>query len=169
MMEQVFIGFGSNQGDSESICRQALEMLGRRPDITIRRVSSLYRTEPVGMTEQGWFLNGAALCETELDPERVLDVTQSIENRLGRVRLERWGPRTLDLDILFFGDLQIDLPELTVPHPRLHERRFVLIPLVEIAPSWIHPAMGLTMLDLLERLDASGQEVTRYKTLWFDC
>lgn len=144
-------------------------MLERRPDISIRKVSSLYRTEPVGMTEQGWFLNGVALCETELDPERALDVTQSIESRLGRVRLERWGPRTLDLDILFFGNLQIDLPELTVPHPRLHERRFVLIPLVEIAPSWIHPTMGLTMRDLLDRLDAPGQEVTRYKTLWFDC
>lgn len=160
-MEQVFVGFGSNQGDSVRICSQAVELLNRHRQITVCKISSFYRTEPVGMTEQDWFVNGVVRCETDLDPEVLLDVLQEIEKDFKRVRDQRWGPRTLDLDILFFGDRQLQLPGLTIPHPRLHERRFVLLPLVEIAPDWVHAGLGASVSDLLSRLPAAGQEVVR--------
>ncbi len=164
-MEQVYIGFGGNMGDPEDACLRALDALGRAPGLFLRAASSLYRTEPVGMTEQGWFVNGAAMCETRMPPEEVLRALQEIENFFGRVRTKRWGPRTLDLDILLFGDRRVDLQELVIPHPRLHERRFVLVPMVEIAPSLVHPTLGLTMQDLLDRCDPGGQEVKRCKRL----
>ncbi len=161
-MENVFIGFGSNVGDSGEICRQAVEALGRRPGITVRNVSSLYRTEPVGLTEQDWFVNGVAHCETDLEPEELLRGILDIEKRFGRVRRERWGPRTLDLDILIHGERLLDEPWLTIPHPLLHERRFVLVPLAEIAPGLIHPRLGIAISDLLDRLDGFvGQQVVR--------
>jgi 2-amino-4-hydroxy-6-hydroxymethyldihydropteridine diphosphokinase len=156
-MEQVYIGFGSNQGDSVRICREAVEALRRHPEIEVVRVSSLYRTEPVGMIEQDWFINGVVSCKTSLKPLDLLDVTSRIEEDLGRVRAVRWGPRSLDLDILSFGELQVDLPQLTIPHPRLHERLFVLIPLEEIAPDWLHPVFRLTARELLVGLPAASR------------
>ena len=158
-MEQVLIGFGSNQGDSVLICSQAVEMLDRHSRIRIRRVSSFYRTEPVGMKDQDWFINGVVLCETDLEPEGLLSVTRQIEAHFHRVRHHRWGPRTLDLDILFFGERCIDLPDLIVPHPRLHERRFVLVPLAELAPQWVHPVLGISVRELLARLPITDQKV----------
>jgi len=155
-MEEILIGFGSNQGDSVRICTAAVEILRRHPYIEVRKVSSLYRTAPVGMTEQDWFINGVAQGETSLTPEGLLDELHSIENDFGRIREMRWGPRTLDLDILSFGERRIDSPGLAIPHPRLHERLFVLVPLAEVAPRWIHPGLNLSAHTLLDRISGQG-------------
>jgi len=155
-MEQVLIGFGSNLGDSVRICLGAIKILHDHPKIHLLKVSSLYRTEPVGMVEQDWFINGVIQCETSMEPEILLEITGRIEEDFGRVRQIRWGPRSLDLDILSFGEREITLPRLTVPHPRLHERLFVLTPLMEIAPRWVHPVMKISAHDLLARLSLQG-------------
>lgn len=133
-MTRVYIGLGSNLGNPEANIREALEMLDRRTEIKVIAVSSLYLTEPVGLEDQPWFYNCVAELETELAPEQLMDILQSIENGLGRVRTIRWGPRTVDLDILLFGKLTIDNERLIVPHPRMQERSFVMVPLDEIAP-----------------------------------
>lgn len=151
-MHDVFLGFGSNLGDSVAICRQAMAMLAATPQIEVCAVSSFYRTEPEGYKDQPWFINGVLHCRSRLGPVAVLAVLHAIENQLGRRRKLRWGPRTLDLDILSFDDLLVNLPELVIPHPRLHERRFVLEPLREIAPHWRHPLLKLTVEQLLENL-----------------
>jgi 2-amino-4-hydroxy-6-hydroxymethyldihydropteridine diphosphokinase len=148
-LERVIIGFGSNQGESMHICRKAIETLGIRPKIEVVRVSSFYRTKPVGPIEQQWFINGVVECLTELEPEELLKMLMGIEADFGRIRSSKWGPRTLDLDILFYGDRLISLPHLEVPHPRIQERLFVLMPLAEIAPSLVHPGCGSSVQDLL--------------------
>jgi 2-amino-4-hydroxy-6-hydroxymethyldihydropteridine diphosphokinase len=152
---EAFIGLGSNVGDRREHLRAAyagLERLGR-----VARVSSLYETEPVGFAEQGAFLNAVAVIETELTPHDLLQELLKIEAGRERVRAQRNGPRTLDLDLLFYGDEVIDRPGLAVPHPRLQDRRFVLAPLCQIAPDLRHPALGLSVQELLEELrDAAG-------------
>lgn len=155
-MHDIFLGFGSNLGDSVAICRQAIAMLAANPRIEVCAVSSFYRTEPEGYKDQPWFINGVLHCRSQLGPVEMLAVLRAIENQLGRSRKVRWGPRTLDLDILSFGDQLVNLPELVIPHPRLHERRFVLEPLREIAPHWRHPLLQLTVERLLENLVASS-------------
>jgi 2-amino-4-hydroxy-6-hydroxymethyldihydropteridine diphosphokinase len=162
-MEQVLIGLGSNLGDSVQICLAAIERLNNQPHVRVLGRSSLYRTKPLLLTEQPWFINGVVLCETDLDPEALLDVIHRIESDFGRNRGIRWGPRKLDLDLLAFGDQEINLPSLKVPHPRLHERRFVLEPLLELVPEWVHPTLKVPARRLLERIvDEKGdQEVQR--------
>ena len=160
-MQNVFIGFGSNQGESLKICREAVLELKRHAKIDVREVSSFYSTKPVGVEDQPWFINGVVRCSTELEPEELLTVLNRIENRFGRVRRERWGPRTLDLDILAYGERVVQLPDLTVPHPRMHERLFVLAPLREIAPNWIHPLLHASVEELLSRLNTDSGEVLR--------
>jgi 2-amino-4-hydroxy-6-hydroxymethyldihydropteridine diphosphokinase len=160
-MEDVYIALGSNQGDSAKICSLAVEALDGHNQIQVLKTSSLYRTQPVGMTDQDDFINGVILCRTDLSPEDLLEITRGIENSFHRARHQRWGPRTLDLDILTYGSQCLDLPWLTIPHPRLHERRFVLIPLAEVSPEWVHPVLGDSAADLLERLPETGQEVVR--------
>lgn len=157
------MGFGSNQGESVRICLEAIECFRNHPLISVLKVSSLYRTHPVGLMDQEWFVNGAFLCETRLSPLDLLDFCLQVESRFGRVRQIRWGPRTLDLDILFFGQQVLDLPQLQVPHPRLHERRFVLVPLAEIAPFWKHPQRQMTITQMLSHLSPreGDQEVIR--------
>jgi 2-amino-4-hydroxy-6-hydroxymethyldihydropteridine diphosphokinase len=137
-----FVGIGSNLGDREENLRRAVGLLAAEDGIDVTAVSEIRETEPVGPVEQGPFLNGAVLIETELGPRELLDRLLEVEQRLGRVRDERWGPRTIDLDLLLYGDLYVDQPGLTVPHPRLHERRFALEPLADLAPSLEIPGKG---------------------------
>jgi len=151
-MVDVFIGFGSNQGDSMRICRGALEEIGRHPLVRVTRVSSFYRTKPVGPVRQDWFVNGVVRCGTSLSPEELYALTSGIERVFGRRREVPWGPRTLDLDILSYGEVSVDLSWLKIPHPRLHERLFVLVPLVEIASDWVHPERKVSAKQLLDAL-----------------
>jgi 2-amino-4-hydroxy-6-hydroxymethyldihydropteridine diphosphokinase len=151
-MEQVLIGFGSNLGDSLHICVAAVERLRAHPLLRVLKTSSFYRTSPLMLSDQPWFINGVVLCETDLSPEALLGVILEIEKDFGRDRQIRWGPRTLDLDLLAYGDLQVNLSELTIPHPRLHERRFVLEPLLEIVPDWVHPTLNITARNLLRAI-----------------
>jgi 2-amino-4-hydroxy-6-hydroxymethyldihydropteridine diphosphokinase len=166
-MEKVLIGFGSNQGDSVGICLAAVERLRSHLQIRIIARSSLYRTRPLLLTAQPWFINGVVQCETDLSPEDLLAILHQIERDFGRDRRIRWGPRTLDLDLLSFGDLQVNLPSLTIPHPGLHERRFVLEPLLEIAPDWVHPTLQIRARDLLNRIleEHCDQEAERIEDL----
>ena len=138
------VGLGANLGDAAATLRDAIAALAHLPDATLLRASRLYRTPAWGRTDQPDFINAVALVETSLDARALLDALLAIERRFGRVRLEgeRWGPRTLDLDLLLFGDAVIDEAGLQVPHPHLHERAFVLLPLAEIAPALQVPGRG---------------------------
>lgn len=150
MHPAVFLGLGSNLGDREAAMDDALARLAAR-GVAVRERSSTWLTEPVGGPPQGWFLNAVARVETALGPEALLAACLAVECEMGRVRVEKNGPRTIDVDVLLYGGRRLDAPGLTVPHPRLHERRFVLAPLAEIAPSLLHPVLGLTVAELLER------------------
>jgi 2-amino-4-hydroxy-6-hydroxymethyldihydropteridine diphosphokinase len=138
---RAFVGLGSNLGDREATIRRAVELLGERPGIEVVAVSTLRETDPVGYEDQPRFLNGAAALEVGLTPRALLDELLAIERELGRDRSqeERWGPRTIDLDLLLYGEETVDEPGLTVPHPRLAEREFVLEPLYELDPDLTLP------------------------------
>jgi len=152
---KVFIGIGSNMGDRRATIERAVALLRLRPGIAVRAVSSLAETEPVGGPPgQGRFLNAAAELAPELEPAALLDVVQGIEPQLGRRRTVRWGPRTLDLDVLLWDDRVIATERLRVPHPRLRERRCVLAPLAEIAPEAVDPVTGRTGGELLSEWPA---------------
>jgi 2-amino-4-hydroxy-6-hydroxymethyldihydropteridine diphosphokinase len=151
-----YISLGSNLGDRLGYINRALGKLKEREDIKIIKVSSFYETEPVGYKEQGKFINAVLALETNLQPYELLQVLQSIETDLDRVRTRRWGPRTIDLDILFYGDQILNDPDLTIPHPRVTERAFVLFPLAEIAPSLLHPITGKSISSHLNALNDRG-------------
>jgi len=137
-----FVGIGSNLGDRESHLSRAVELLSTADNIEVSAVSQIRETEPVGPVEQGPFLNAAVRVETELAPRELLHLLLDIEERMGRVRRERFGPRTIDLDLLLYGDEVVDEPGLTVPHPRLTERRFALEPLSDLDPGLTIPGSG---------------------------
>ncbi len=141
-MSQAFIALGANLGDPAATIRAAFEALDSLPESRLLASSALYRTAPVGITEQPEFVNAAARIETGLAPEVLLDALLDIEHRFGRIRAERNGPRTLDLDVLLYDDLVLDSPRLTLPHPRLHLRAFVLYPLADLAPDLALPGRG---------------------------
>ena len=142
-MPRVCIGLGANLGDREAAIRTALELLAAGGDVEIAAVSSLTETDPVGYEDQPKFLNGAAVLRTELSPRELLERLQQVENTLGRDRSgPRFGPRTIDLDLLLYGSEEIDEPGLQIPHPRLAERRFVLEPLAELDPDLEVPGRG---------------------------
>ncbi len=134
-MSLAYVALGANLGDPAATVRAAFAALSNLPDSRLLRTSSLYRTAPVGLADQPEFINAAVALETRLAPEALLDTLFDIEARFGRIRAERNGPRTLDLDLLLYDDQTLGLPRLTLPHPRLHLRAFVLYPLAEIAPS----------------------------------
>ncbi len=154
-VETVFIAFGSNQGDRQDFCDRAVALMGLLPQSTLTHVSSYYETEPIGMAlghDATWFYNGVVRLETQLQPEHLLAICRETERGLGRDSELKNVSRPMDLDILFHGQRIIDTPQLTVPHPRLHERRFVLAPMAELDPDWIHPQYKQTMQALLDRL-----------------
>ncbi len=158
-MKLVYLGLGSNVGDSESLLQAALDGLNG-PDLKLLRVSSLYETEPIGLREQRWFLNLAAEFGTELFPKQLLHRIQKIEKDLGRRRTGvRNGPRTIDIDILLYGNFVITTDELEIPHPRYRERRFTLAPLAELNPELRDPVTRKTVAEMLAGL--RGQAIRK--------
>jgi len=152
-MKTVYLGLGSNIGDREGNLAAAMERLAAA-GVRVTRVSSIYETEPVGFEAQRWFLNMVAEAETDLFPMQLLAHTLKIERSLGRVRTIQNGPRTIDIDILLYGKTVIRTARLEVPHPRLAERRFVLAPLVELAPDLRHPLTHKSVREMLEAAPA---------------
>lgn len=156
MMNLVYLSLGSNVGDREAHLREANAQLAAIGQV--KAVSSIYETEPVEFTQQSNFLNCAVALETDLPPSELMSRLLDIERRLGRERIQKKGPRTIDIDVLLYGDLVLDSANLTIPHPAMAQRRFVLEPLAEIAPEAVHPDRTKTVRQLLEELPA-GQKV----------
>lgn len=151
-MTRAYVGLGANLGPREVTLLRAADLLAAADGVEVVAVSQLRETDPVGVVEQPPFLNGAIALDTSLSPRAVLELLLEIEEELGRVRGERWGPRTVDLDLLVYGDERVDEDGLHVPHPRLHERRFALEPLAELDPELVIPGLG-SVSALLDGLD----------------
>ncbi len=158
----VFISVGANLGDKMSNCRFGIAQLAALADVGRMAVSPFYRTAPVDYLDQDWFVNAALRLTTTLAPVELLDNIIAIQKQAGRKEDKiRFGPRVLDLDIIFYGDQVVREPRLEIPHPRMHKRRFVLQPICDIDPAFIHPVRGLTVKALLDRLDDDQQEIFR--------
>ncbi|MDR1167155.1 MAG: 2-amino-4-hydroxy-6-hydroxymethyldihydropteridine diphosphokinase [Deltaproteobacteria bacterium] len=156
------IGLGANLGDPPKAIQEALERLKALKSWRFLAQSSVYLTEPVGGPPgQPWYHNAVALFATDLNPSSVVSLLLEIERRMGRQRLERWGPRVIDLDLLYLGDVKSDLQEALTPHPRMHTREFVLRPLHELRPQWIHPLLRRSAQELLNSLPASRPQVRK--------
>jgi 2-amino-4-hydroxy-6-hydroxymethyldihydropteridine diphosphokinase len=162
-MTSVYIGIGSNLGDRQVNCLRAVERMDRMAGCRITGCSDWFLTKPVGVEGQEWYVNGVASLTTDISPQDLLKRLLRIEADMGRVRRERWGPRNIDLDILLFGQEIIHEPDLKIPHPRMHLRRFVLEPMTQLAPDLIHPGLGLSIKVLLKKLPGDDQVVTRMK------
>jgi 2-amino-4-hydroxy-6-hydroxymethyldihydropteridine diphosphokinase len=148
----VYIGIGSNVGDKVRQCERAISEILKVDRHKLLAKSPLFKTKPIGYVSQDWFVNGVIKIETEMGPLELLRILKTLELQLGRTRTFRWGPRSIDLDILFFDDEEVRTEELQIPHPRLHERQFVLIPLAEIDRHLVHPVFKKTIGKLLEEL-----------------
>lgn len=153
--ERSAIALGSNLGDSHAILEDAVKIIAHTPGITLQARSHWYQTAPVGPPQPD-YLNGCVVLKVQMTPQDLLETLLQIEAQFGRTRRERWGPRTLDLDLLLFNDLIFDAPNLQIPHPRMRERAFVLVPLAEIAPDWIEPVSGKAIAQLVQTVDCSG-------------
>jgi len=149
------IALGSNMGNSRAILKAALETLAQTPGITLQAKSSWYQTTAVGPPQPD-YINGCALLHVQTAPQLLLETLLAIEQKFGRIRTRRWGPRLLDLDLLLYDDLIMDTPTLQLPHPRMRERAFVLVPLAEIAPDWVEPVSKKAIAELLQAVDCSG-------------
>jgi len=150
MEHSVFLGLGSNQGEKIKNCEQAIEEILKLEEGFLLSRSSWYYSEPWGRDDQDWFINGVIQIRTELCPDELLMKFKEIEKRLGRKNREKWGPRVIDIDILFYDDLSLESPDMEIPHPRILERNFVLIPFAEIAPQFVHPVLKKTIKELLD-------------------
>ena len=147
-MAIAYIGIGSNLGRREENCLRSIDFL-KEEGIVIRKRSALYETEPWGVKDQPGFINAAVEIETDKGPQGLLETLKRIEKIMGRTETRRWGPRVIDLDILFYDDLAIDIPDLQIPHPAMHQREFVLRPLSDIAAGKVHPVLQKTVRELL--------------------
>ena len=154
-----YIGCGSNLGNREALLNNSITLLGETEGIKVTSVSPFYNTEPVGYTDQPDFLNGVVELETILSPEDLLTVCMNIEQELHRKREIRWGPRTIDLDILLYGNQIIETEELSIPHPRMHERYFALKPLSDLTPDMVHPIKKISIKKLLEDLIVHDENI----------
>jgi len=153
-MNYAAIALGSNLGDSRAILEATLATLANTPEVTLLARSSWYQTKAVGPPQPD-YINGCAVLQVKMPPQSLLETLLAIEVEFGRVRQERWGPRSLDLDLLLYDDLILDTPTLTLPHPRMRERAFVLVPLAEIAPNWIEPVSGKAIAELVQAVDCT--------------
>ncbi len=158
MTTRAYLSLGSNQGDRAALLKDAVARLEAPGRVRVTKQSSLYETAPIGVTDQPWFLNLVVEVETDLDPQALLDLALAVERGLGRVRTQRWGPRTVDIDILLYDTVQMDTPTLAIPHPEMTRRRFVLEPLLEIAPDARLPG-GRRVAEFLA--DVRDQEVRK--------
>jgi 2-amino-4-hydroxy-6-hydroxymethyldihydropteridine diphosphokinase len=166
-MVTALVALGTNLGDRHANLAHALAGLKRLPRTTVSDLSALYETAPVGGPEnQGPFLNAAASLETTLPAAELLEALHDIERRCGRERGVRWAARTLDLDLLTYGDAVSDDPNLLLPHPRMHQRRFVMVPVCDLCPSLTHPRLGVTMAALLARLPVEPGDLTELDGAW---
>lgn len=147
-----FVGIGSNLGNPVGNCLKAIELISSLSKLKVPQRSSLYKTEPVGFPEQNWFVNCVIETSTTLSAHSLLKTLQQIEDSMGRVRETKWGPRIIDLDILLYGHDIVEDDQLVIPHPELHKRRFVLVPLCEIAPYFVHPVFETPIKELLDGL-----------------
>ncbi len=163
MEETAYIGIGSNLGEPTALCLEAVGRLDGLPGTRMEDLSPWYTSRPVGVQGQGWYVNGVARVRTRLPAAELLHGLLRIEADMGRVRKERWEARLIDLDLLLYGDHRIGGRDLQVPHPRLHQRRFVLVPLTDLAPGLIHPVLGATVAELLAGLEVEGQELFALK------
>ena len=154
MKHTTFVALGANLGERLENLRAAISALA--PDVYVLAESNVYETPPWGVTNQPAFLNMVVKAETDLEPEALLKYLKQIEAELGREKSVRWGPRLIDLDILFYDDLVVNTPPLIIPHPRLHERGFVLVPLADVAADVVHPILGEFVWELLLKADTSG-------------
>lgn len=159
MTHVTYIGLGANLENRIMHLKEAIDRIDQIPECRVRAVSPFYQTEPVGVRGQKWYVNGVIRVETSLGPGDLLKSLLDIEADMGRIRQTRWGPRVIDLDILLFEDQIIQEKEVTIPHPRMQERRFVLVPLTRLAPNLIHPVLGKTMMELLHEAPEADQAV----------
>ncbi|MGK7957645.1 MAG: 2-amino-4-hydroxy-6-hydroxymethyldihydropteridine diphosphokinase [Crocosphaera sp.] len=155
MMQKCAIALGSNLGNSLNILETTIILLSQHPSIELIAYSPWYQTTPIGPPQPD-YLNGCAILETSLTPEDLLQTLLGIEQKFGRIRREKWGPRTLDLDLLLYGNLILETPTLTIPHPLMLERAFVLVPLTDIAASWVHPISKKMIQEHLKGLNCEG-------------
>lgn len=160
-MTKCAVGLGSNLGNSLNTLESSLQLLDEIPGINLIATSSWYRTKPVGPPQPD-YLNGCAVLEVQQTPEEFLVLLQAVELQFGRVRTERWGARTLDLDLLLYDELVLNTPKLQIPHPRMRERAFVLVPLAEIAADWIEPRSGKAIAQLVKEVDCTGVKLIQH-------
>jgi len=157
MTHTAYIGIGSNLGTPGRNCIEAIEKISTNDDIKIISKSSFYQTAPIGHIEQGWFVNSVIKVNTQLNPKELLAVLLTIESEMGRIRKEKWGPRLIDLDLLLYGNLILNQEGIILPHPEIQKRKFVLVPLNEVAENLIHPIQKKTIKTLLQELSDDAE------------
>ncbi len=156
-----YISIGSNLGDARENCLRAARRLAEADSSLQVRLSSLYLTEPQDLEAQNWYVNAVAEVKSSLSARDIFRLLRHIEDELGRERVVRYGPRIIDLDLLCYGDIVLDTKELVIPHPKLHKRRFVLVPLCELSPDFEHPVLRKKVCDLLNQVPKNGQQLFR--------